>query len=148
MQVRILGQRNGHVGQRARGDEPQLARHPLCRGEQRIPCGCLLRGRVGQGQLHVSEAVFTVERACHMRLAHERPLRAGVDGVVRPQQMHHAPRVRERVAQQAVARHGGQADDLQLRQRVRQHDGDGIVRAGVAVDPDGNLFRCHAFASP
>ena len=148
MQVRILGQRNGYVGQRARGDEPQLARHPLCRGVQRIPCGRLLRGRVGQGQLHVSEAVFTVERARHMRLAHERPLRAGVDGVVRPQQMHHAPRVRERVAQQAVARHGGQADDLQLRQRVRQHDGDGIVRAGVAVDPDGNLFCCHAFASP
>ena len=96
----------------------------------------------------IAKAVFAVELACHMRLAHERPLRAGVDGVVRPQQMHHAPRVRERVAQQAVARHGGQADDLQLRQRMRQHDGDGIVRTGVAVDPDGNLFRCHAFASP
>ena len=89
-----------------------------------------------------------MELAGHVRFPHKGALRAGIDRIIGAQQMHDAPCVREGVVEGAVARHGGQRDDRKLRQRVGQHDRNGIVRAGVAVDPDWNLFGCHASASP
>ena len=147
-QFRVFCKRDGHVCQRPGRDQTQFARHPLRRFIECVPRGRGFRRTVRQGQLDISEAVFAMELAGHVRFPHKGALRAGIDRIIGVQQMHDAPCVREGVVEGAVARHGGQRDDRKLRQRVGQHDCNGIVRAGVAVDPDWNLFGCHASASP
>src|SRR5438105_1544695 len=79
--------------------------------------------------------------AVHVRgdeqLADERPIGARCDRhVVAPHELERADRVRSRLLERLVARHGRDAEELDLGARQREQERDRVVVAGIAVDED------------
>ena len=136
-ELRVFRERNGDVCKRPDGNEPELAQVLLRAVIQRVPCGRIQHfGILRQRKLHVSEAVFPVERVGILRLDDQRPVRALVNRVVRLHETVHAVRIGKRRRKRHIAAHGGDGEKVRFFQRVQRHDRNRIVYAHVAVQPD------------
>ena len=141
-EVRVFRQRDGNVCEGTYGNEPKLARMLLCAIIQRVPSGGIVHDRVfGQRKLHVAQTVFPVKCGGILRLDEQRTVCALIDGVVGLHESIHAVRVREGSGQRRVAAHGGDSKKVDFGKRVRGHNGDGVIHADVAVQPDRELFH-------
>ena len=144
--IGVFGQCNGDICERTGGDEPQLARVLKRRRMQRVPGRCIVHhGRIGDGKLNIAEAVMPVEGGGDMRLTIERLVCATVDGITCADQAADAVRVEKCVIQQRIAADSGNSDEIDLLQCVQRHERNGVINAGIAIEPD-RVF-VHASAS-
>jgi hypothetical protein len=93
-------------------------------------------------QRRAAQTVAAVNLRRVARLAQKGLFRAFVDGIVRLHQAVHPVRVAVGVGERRVAADGGNAEQFQFRQRVQNHQRDGVVHADVAVEPDRQFVHC------
>ena len=147
VQRRRRPQQQGDVGQRPRGDDghrliglAQERRHQLDRRDVGRPDRRLR-------QVRAVEPGIAVELDRDPRLAHQRTVRAGRDGHVRPsEQGQDTQGVARRAIERGVARDRRDRAQPELRPGQREDDREGVVMTRVAVEDDRDAGHCRSVA--
>ena len=131
--VRVAGEEQRDVGQRAGGDEGRAVE---ARGQE--VDGVLVHRRArGRRQVGAVQPRLAVHGGREPRGADERPVRPGRNrNVAAAGQLQHAQRVGGRLVERLVARHRGDAEQLDLGAGEREEQGDRVVVTGIAVEQD------------
>jgi hypothetical protein len=130
-------QRERDVGQRAGGDQRDLA------GRRHHRVDDVVRGvarpghRDGRRQLGAEQAVRAVHGLGRQFGRQQRGRAAcGHRDVVGTGELAHPDRVRGRLGQADIAGHGGDADQVDLRAADRVSDGESVIDARIAIQND------------
>ncbi len=128
----IHAQRQREIRQRRKRDQRQLARTLACEPHDRAR-RVLFFGQARCRRITgVAEAVGTVHEARIRRIEHERARAAGKHRRVGVEHFDELQRIARRMREPDVAADDRQRDDVRV--RVRHHDRERIVDAGIGVD--------------
>ena len=130
-QVRGEAQGEGDVGERADGDDPD-ALAPAAGLDDELDGVAPVEGPGRCGQVGAVETALAVDHRGRPRFGEQRPLGAGVDGDVDPEELAHDQGVVRRAVEGRVARHCRDAEQLAV--AGGDDDRDRVVVPGVAVE--------------
>ena len=125
----------GDIGQRTQRDQRQLAL-VLAREAQQGGHGMLVfqAARQGRAVLKVAQPIAPVEFGGILPFLHQRPVDAGVDRHIAPHDLEDGQHIGIDLADVHIAGQRGDGEDIDGRVAKRQHDGLGVVDAGVCID--------------
>ena len=138
-QHRFLPQRQRQIGQRAQHRQSHRLHRPgHHQGDDRIRRMPVRARRIRFERCHVAQSLGPVKLARPRRLPPQRPLGAHVHRhILAPGDLPQGPRIPRRLLHRHIPAHGGDRQQFERLRAKGEHQGHGVIHAGIAIDDEG-----------